>query len=63
MSTNQVEQVDLPEPCLLASELYTTGQCTHRAGMQAPLVFRSAILYARCDLIAWNNRSQDWYDL
>jgi len=63
MSANQVEQVDLPESYPLVPQLRMIKYSTHRAGIQAPLVFRNAILYARCDLMAWNSRSQDWYDL
>ena len=63
VSADQVEQVDLPEPHKLTIQSHIVERSTYRAGIQAPLVFRNAILYARCDLMAWNNRSQDWYDL
>ena len=63
VSTNQIEQMDLTELHTLTTWPQMIRWSTHRAGMQAPLVFRNAILYARCDLMAWNNRSQDWYDL
>lgn len=47
MSADQVEQVDLPESRRLVSWLHMIKYAAHRAGIQAPLVFRNAILYAR----------------
>lgn len=51
VSAYQVEQVDLPKTRRLVSELHTKYSA-HRAGIQAPLVFLNAILYARWDLMA-----------
>ena len=62
MSAIQVEQVDLPKLCVSLLTTYVKHS-THRAGIQAPLVFRNVILYARCDLVASNSIFQTWYDL